>query len=105
MRSELKEWLLSLNDLTKDLYGTEWRVSTALGKHPFTEAQIAFLKADGLESFLRNIDFALQCRLLCGSNSVRFFNIIYHRYGLFCRTKQTLKALGEEMGISRERVR
>lgn len=105
MRDELKEWLLSLNDLAKDLYGTEWRISAALEKYPFSEAQIAFLKADGLETFLLNIDFALQCRLLCGSNSVRFFNIIYQRYGLFGYAKQTLQAIGEEMGISRERVR
>lgn len=105
MRDELKEWLLSLNDLAKDLYGTEWRISAALEKYPFSEAQIAFLKADGLETFLLNIDFALQCRLLCGSNSMRFFNIIYQRYGLFGCAKQTLQAIGEEMGISRERVR
>lgn len=105
MRDELKEWLLSLNDLAKDLYGTEWRISTTLEKYPFSEAQIAFLKADGLEPFLLNIDFALQCRLLCGSNSMRFFNIIYQRYGLFGCVKQTLQAIGEEMGISRERVR
>lgn len=105
MRDELKEWLLSLNDLAKDLYGTEWRISAALEKYPFSEAQIAFLKADGLETFLLNIDFALQCRLLCGSNGMRFFNIIYQRYGLFGCAKQTLQAIGEEMGISRERVR
>lgn len=105
MRDELKEWLFSLNDLAKDLYGTEWRISIALEKYPFSETQIAFLKADGLEAFLHNIDFALQCRLLCGSNSMRFFNIIYQRYGLFGCTKQTLQAIGEEMSISRERVR
>lgn len=105
MRNELKEWLLSLNDLAKDLYGTEWRISTALEKYPFSEAQIASLKTGELEAFLCNINFALQCRLLCGSNSVRFFNIIYQRYGLFGYAKQTLQAIGEEMGISRERVR
>lgn len=105
MQSMPKEWLLSLNDLTKKLYGVEWRISTALEKYSFSEAQIAFLKADGLKTFLCNIDFALQCRILCGSNSMRFFNIIYYRYGLFGRPKQTLKALGEKMGISRERVR
>lgn len=105
MRDESKKWLLSLNDLAKHLYGTEWRISTTLEKYPFSEAQIAFLKKDGLEPFLLNIDFALQCRLLCGSNSMRFFNIIYQRYGLFGCAKQTLQAIGEEMGISRERVR
>lgn len=105
MRDESKKWLLSLNDLAKHLYGTEWRISTTLEKYPFSEAQIAFLKKDGLEPFLLNIDFALQCRLLCGSNSMRFFNIIYQRYGLFGCEKQTLQAIGEEMGISRERVR
>lgn len=105
MRDELKEWLFSLNDLAKDLYDTEWRISTTLEKYPFSEAQIAFLKADGLEPFLLNIDFALQCRLLCGSNSIRFFNIIYQRYGLFGCAKQTLQTISEEMGISRERVR
>lgn len=73
MRDESKKWLLSLNDLAKHLYGTEWRISTTLEKYPFSEAQIAFLKKDGLEPFLLNIDFALQCRLLCGSNSMRFF--------------------------------
>lgn len=105
MQSELKEWLFHLNDLAKDLYSVEWRVSAALEEHSFSEAQIAFLRADGLESFLRSLDFAIQCRLLCGSNGVRFFNIIYQRYGLFGRAKQTLQAIGEEMGISRERVR
>lgn len=101
----MKEWLFSLNDLAKDIYAAEWRISDVLKKHTFSESQIAFLKTDGFEDFLHNIDFALQCRLLCGSNSVRFFNIIYQRYGLFGRTKQTLRAIGEEMGISHERVR
>lgn len=105
MRDELKEWLLSLNGLAKDLYGTEWRISTALEKYSFSKTQIAFLKADGLEAFLHNIDFALQCRLLCGSNGMRFFKIVYQRYGLFGCAKQTLQTIGEEMGISRERVR
>ena len=105
MKSDLKEWLLYLNDLAKDLYGVEWRISAALEEHSFSEAQIAFLRADGLESFLRSLDFAIQCRLLCGSNGVRFFNIVYQRYGLFGSAKKTLQAIGEEMGISRERVR
>ncbi len=105
MRSDFRQWLFNLNDLAKDIYNTEWRISDALQKHPFSESQLAFLKTDGLEDLLHNIDFALQCRLLCGSNSVRFFNIIYQRYGLFGHTKQTLRAIGEEMGISHERVR
>jgi len=105
VRSDFRQWLLNLNDLAKDTYNTEWRISDALKKHPFSESQIAFLKTDGLEDFLHNIDFALQCRLLCGSNGVRFFNIIYQRYGLFGHTKQTLRAIGDEMGISHERVR
>lgn len=29
MQSELKEWLFHLNDLAKDLYSVEWRVSAA----------------------------------------------------------------------------
>lgn len=105
MYSNVKEWLLHLNDLAEDIYGSEWRIGVTLEKYRFDGSQIAFLKADGLKSFLCNIDFALQCRLLCGSNSVRFFNIIYRRYGLFGHTKQTLRAIGEEMGISHERVR
>lgn len=105
MQSDFKEWLFHLNDLAKDLYGDEWRISDALEKYRFSESQIAFLKTGGLESFLNDIDFALQCRLLCGSNSARFSDIVYRRYGLFGHTAQTLGAIGEKMNISRERVR
>ncbi len=38
MRNDLKEWLFSLNDLAKDIYVAEWRISDVLKKHPFSES-------------------------------------------------------------------
>ncbi len=97
--------LLSLNDLAKDIYGADWRVSDALEKYSFSSKQISVLKTEELADLLQYIDFGLKNRLLAGSNGVRFFNIIYRRYGLFGHIKETLQSIGESMGISRERVR
>lgn len=104
MRSEWKAWLLGLNSLAEDIYKSEWRISTTLAKHQFSQPQIAFLRSDGFELFFHHIDLALQHYLLRGSNG-RFPTIIYHRYGLFGQSQQTLETLGNQMGISRERVR
>lgn len=71
---DCKEWLLSLNSLAKDIYSDDWRISVVLEQNQFSVSQITFLKTDGLESFLKDIDFALQCRLLSGSDGVRLFN-------------------------------
>lgn len=105
MNGNVRQNLLNLNDLAKDIYGADWRISDALEKYSFSSEQISALKTEGLEDLLQYIDFALKNRLLAGLNGVRFFKIIYRRYGLFGHIKETLQSIGESMGVSRERVR
>lgn len=94
-----------LNDLLKDIYETEMRISDILSKMEFPPGKIQELKDARLDVFFGHLEFAFQCKLFGDSNSRRAYQIICRRYGLFGMEKETLQAVGERFSISRERVR
>ena len=105
MDNDLRENVISLNKLSKDIYGEERRLSSILKSANFSQEQIVYLQCEGLQSFMHNIDFALCAYLILCSNISKNCEILYHRYGLFGYDKRTLEDIGTKYGVSRERIR
>lgn len=105
MDNQFRNDLMCLNALSKDIYGEERRLSSILNSIGFDSEQLSYLQGQGLSELLRNIDFSLRCVFFSYANGTQHFYIIYHRYGLFGYEKKTLESIGQEYGISRERVR
>lgn len=105
MDNQLRDDLMHLNALSKDIYDEERRLSFILSHIGFDSEQLSYLQGQGLAELLQNIDFSLRCVFFSYKNGAKYFYIIYHRYGLFGYEKKTLESIGQEYGISRERVR
>lgn len=105
MDNQFRNDLMRLNALSKDIYGEEIRLSFILNSIGFDSEQLSYLQGQGLAELLQNIDFSLRCVFFSYANGTQHFYIIYRRYGLFGYEKKTLESIGQEYGISRERVR
>lgn len=105
MDKELRDYIVSLNELLKDIFGEEYRISSILKSANFSQDQITYLQGEGLHNLMQNIDFALRVYLISYSNTSKNCDILYQRYGLFGHKKQTLEHIGEQYGVSRERIR
>ena len=105
MDNELRDYIVSLNELLKDVFGEEYRISSILKSANFSQEQITYLQGKGLNNLMQNIDFALRVYLISYSNTSKNCDILYQRYGLFGYKKQTLEHIGEQYGVSRERIR
>ena len=105
MDKELRDYIVSLNELLKDIFGEEYRISSILKSANFSQDQITYLQGEGLHNLMQNIDFALRVYLISYSNTSKNCDILYQRYGLFGYKKQTLEHIGEQYGVSRERIR
>lgn len=105
MDKELRDYIVSLNELLKDIFGEEYRISSILKSANFSQDQITYLQGGGLHNLMQNIDFALRVYLISYSNTSKNCDILYQRYGLFGHKKQTLEHIGEQYGVSRERIR
>ena len=99
-----REMLLNFNSFLTEVYKKEQRISTILAEKGFNQQHLDILKGDKLTELFALIEFALRCRFI-GQVVFRAVDIIIRRYGLFGRKKETLQAIGDSMGISRERVR
>lgn len=105
MDKELRDYIVSLNELLKDIFGEEYRISSILKSANFSQEQITYLQGKGLNNLMQNIDFALRVYLISYSNTSKNCDILYQRYGLFGYKKQTLEHIGEQYGVSRVRIR
>ena len=99
-----REMLLNFNSFLTEIYGKEQRISTILAEKGFSKQHLDTLKGDKLTELFALIEFAIKCRFI-GQVVFRAIDVIIRRYGLFGRRKETLQAIGDSMGISRERVR
>jgi len=99
-----KQTVINFNELLKDIYKKEMRISQILENNGLKGDRIKLLKTN-MNTLFEYIDFALKCKFIGYSNGKRFHQIICRRYGLFGCQKETLQAIGDDMGISRERVR
>lgn len=105
MDNELRDYIVNFNALSKDVFGEECRISFILKSTNFSQEQITYLQGKGLNNLMQNIDFALRVYLISYSNTSKNCDILYQRYGLFGYKKQTLEHIGEQYGVSRERIR
>lgn len=99
------EWV-GFNSLLCKTFGENVRLSTILYDLGFDQDQIETLK----KCYLREImDFfvldTFEKLIVSRSDGERIWYIISSRHGLMGHSPKTLQSLGEELGISRERVR
>ncbi len=105
MDERLLKSIIQINELSKDIYGKEMRISAILAEAGFCEAEIAHLQDEGLRQFMYNIDLSLRASLLSHPSGERLFYVLYRRYSLFGCEKQTLELIGDRYGITREGAR
>lgn len=105
MDNKIRDYIVNFNALSKDVFGEECRISSILKSTNFSQEQITYLQGKGLNNLMQNIDFALRVYLISYSNTSKNCDILYQRYGLFGYKKQTLEHIGEQYGVSRERIR
>lgn len=105
MNNELRDNIVNLNVLLKDVFGEERRISSILKAGNFSQEQVAYLQGEGLYDFIQSIDFALRVYLISYLSISKNCEILYQRYGLFGYKKQTLENIGTQYGVSRERIR
>lgn len=105
MNNEIREQLIRLNEMSNDLFDEERRISSILREYSFCDDTINYLQSDAIQELIKNIDFAIRAVLSSMRDGGRLLDIIYHRYGLFGKEKQTLDQIAFSYGISRERIR
>ena len=105
MDNKIRDYIVNFNALSKDVFGEECRIRSILKSTNFSQEQITYLQGKGLNNLMQNIDFALRVYLISYSNTSKNCDILYQRYGLFGYKKQTLEHIGEQYGVSRERIR
>ena len=103
--NKLKEYIVNINELSKDVFGQECRISHILKAANFSREQIACLQGEGLCELLQNIDGAFRAYLISHTGTCKNCEILYKRYGLFGFEKQTLEQIGQQYGVTRERIR
>lgn len=95
-----KTQLTGLNDFLTEIYKTETRLSTLLSNLGFDKGQIELLRDHHLESVVENFITVIKERL-----SNRLFDVVSRRFGLDGKPPDTLQAIGDKLGVSRERIR
>lgn len=100
---DTKTRLDSLNRLLADVYGYDVRISTLLEAY-LSPAQLACLKAECLDDFLRALCFAIGCRFATVPKGMRLYAILSARYGLEDGDMRTYAEVGKMVGMKRERV-
>ena len=105
MPYDTKKTIVGLQELLANVYGEKRLISDMLISVGLSEENINTLKKEALFNFCENIKFALVCRFLHFQGGQRQHDILVRRYGLFRSESETLEAIGNSNGITRERVR
>lgn len=96
-----KNQLKGVNDFLEETYTKGTRLSTLLANLGFEQQQIEILRAHHLETLVVKFIALIQNSL----DDQRLFEIVVRRYGLDGDIPDTLQAIGEKLGVSRERIR
>ncbi len=105
-RPVTKQEIETLNRLFCKIFGENVRFSTILNDLGFNEQEVQTIRDRFLRQIIDLFIFEiLQESLSTRTDGKRVWNILSSRYGLVGNHSKTLKSLGEELGISRERVR
>jgi len=103
--SVIKTKVIGLNKILKEIHGRNYRISNILQRRGISDTDIEILKTHKLDQIINHYIHLLKRCLEDKNNENRLFSIIIRRFGLNGREVSTLKQLGVEFGISRERVR
>lgn len=101
----LKVQVTGLNEFLTAIYKTETRLSLLLSNLGFDSQQIETLRRQHLEQVVTSFIAVVQERIISGSDGERLYKIISRRFGLDGEPPETLESLGEQFGVSRERIR
>ncbi|MHC5776841.1 sigma factor-like helix-turn-helix DNA-binding protein [Nostoc sp.] len=101
----LKEVVIALNDLLTAIYGIETRLSDLLINIGFDKTQVECLRKHHLQQVVLDFLENLKQKVMTFHDGERAYKIISRYYGLDGKARETLQSLGEQLTISRERVR
>ena len=101
----VKAKIIAINKLLSDIYQKQMRLSYLLEEMDFAEEEINFIANQLLTETIDNFINNLQSMLLDFNDGQRLFKILYSIYGLDGDQSKTLQIIGEQLEISRERVR
>jgi len=105
MQFDEKRTSAGLQQLLAEIYGSERCVIDVLRQFGLPDEQLDILNTEKIAEFHEHIHFALMCRFLHYADGRRLLLLLLRRYGLFGHTQETLQAIGDDLDISRERVR
>lgn len=101
----IKTKVIGLNKFLASIYDTDMRISTLLSEIGYDARQIQYLRQNCLEKLVDGCILLINQRIVAYSDGVRLNKVISQRYGLDGQPSQTLQTIGNELHISRERVR
>jgi hypothetical protein len=101
----VKQQVNGLNEFLTTVYGTETRLSTLLTSLGFNSQQVELIRNQYLERAITSFLESLRKRMVAGWDGERLYKIISRRFGLDGEPPDTLETLGQQFGLSRERIR
>ncbi|MTJ08500.1 sigma factor-like helix-turn-helix DNA-binding protein [Anabaena sp. UHCC 0204] len=101
----IKEIVIGLNNVLTEIYGNETRLSYLLINIGFNNQQVEYLRKHHLSQIVQICIQHLQQKILTFQDGERAYKIISRYYSLDGKPKETLQSLGDQLSISRERVR
>lgn len=101
----VKAQIVAINELLSDIYQKSMRLSYLLSDIDFQEESIKLIAERLLTEAINSFIETLQETMFDCRDGQRLFDILNSVYGLDGQTPKTLQRIGDELKISRERVR
>ena len=102
---DLKVRLTGLNRLLTEVYGVDTRLSLLLGELGLTPREISELRGCHLVDLTGSFLATLERLVSSSRDAERGWRILVRRFSLDGQPPDTLRQVGEGLGVSRERVR
>lgn len=103
--TRLKQKVIGLNAYLSVAFGEDIRLSLILTRLGFTSSEILRIKKECLTVVVEKYIEVIRERVLQQADGNRLFLILSRRFGLEGCEQETLQSLGDELSLSRERVR
>ena len=103
--TSIRETVIGLNEFLTDVYKIETRLSSLLSGLGFEASQIEEIRKNHLTEVVAAFVCCLRDRVLTFQGGERAYRIISRYYGLDGEPRENLQCLGNELSITRERVR
>jgi transcriptional regulator with XRE-family HTH domain len=101
----VKQQVNGLNEFLTAVYGTETRLSILLTSGGFSSQQVEAIRNEQLGPIVTGFLDSFKERMLAGRDGERLHEVVVRRFGLDGELSDTLQALGDRFGVSRERIR